>query len=155
MQIKPQLDKLGVPIIAVGNGNARFAKKFKEALKFDGNVYLDTDCKMFKVAALPRLSIWQAVKRFFNGTARAFYAKLSKNYSQSDLEGDGQQTGGVFVVGPGVGRPLRFSFRESDYDPDVFADNKEILKAVGWTEEKIGRAVQQECRDRSRMPSSA
>eukprot|EP00456_Euglypha_rotunda_P073166 TRINITY_DN6652_c0_g1_i5.p1 TRINITY_DN6652_c0_g1~~TRINITY_DN6652_c0_g1_i5.p1 ORF type:complete len:144 (-),score=34.76 TRINITY_DN6652_c0_g1_i5:21-452(-) len=36
-------------------------------------------------------------------------------------------------------------------------DKKHTLKVVSWAEyeKEIGRAVQQECRDRSRMPSSA
>jgi len=133
MQIKPKLDHLGIPLIAVGNGSKRFALKFKTALEWEGPIYLDTECNTFKALQLQKLTIWQAIKRFFG--IRAYYKQLSKVYTSADLEGDGTQTGGVFVLGPGVGRPLRFSFRENDNEADVFAANDEILKAAGWTKE--------------------
>jgi len=135
MQIKPKLDHLGIPLIAVGNGSKRFALKFKTALEWEGPIYLDTECNTFKALQLAKLTIWQAIKRFFSREARNYYKQLSKVYTSADLEGDGTQTGGVFVLGPGVGRPLRFSFRENENDTDVFADNEAILKAAGWTKE--------------------
>jgi len=136
MQIKPNLDQLGVPLIVVGNGSKRFAQKFKEGIKFPGEIYLDPESKSFKALALPRLSAWQAVKRFFfeSKTVR-FFKSLKKTYQSSDLEGDGQQTGGVFVVGPGSGRPMRYTFREHENDAESFADLDAILAAAGWTKD--------------------
>jgi len=135
MQIKPKLDHLGIPLIAVGNGSKRFALKFKTALEWEGPIYLDAEGNTFKALQLPKLTIWQAIKRFFSREVRSYYKQLSKVYTSADLEGDGTQTGGVFVLGPGVGRPLRYSFRENDNEADVFAANDEILKAAGWTKE--------------------
>lgn len=45
------------------------------------------------------------------------------------MQGDGQQTGGVFVVGPGEQSEILFSFKESDAAPDEMADNDAILAA--------------------------
>jgi len=134
MQIKPNLDQLGVPLIVVGNGSKRFAQKFKEGIKFNGEIYLDPESKSFKALGLPRLSAWQAVKRFFfDSKAVKFFKGLKKTYRNADLEGDGQQTGGVFVVGPGIGRPMRYVFREHENDTETFADLDAILEASGWT----------------------
>jgi len=135
MQLKPKLDHLGVPLIAVGNGSKRFAMKFKTALEWEGPIYLDPECNTFKALQLPKLTLWQAIKRFFSKEVRNYYKQLTKVYTSADLEGDGTQTGGVFVLGPGVGRPLRYGFRENENDADVFADNEEILHACGWTKE--------------------
>jgi len=136
MQIKPNLDQLGVPLIVVGNGSKRFAQKFKEGIKYTGEIYLDPESKSFKQLGLPRLSAWQALKRFFfESKTVKFFKSLSKTYQSSDLEGDGQQTGGVFVVGPGIGRPMRYVFREHENDADSFADLNTILAAAGWTKD--------------------
>jgi len=136
MQIKPNLDQLGVPLIVVGNGSKRFAQKFKEGIKFTGEIYLDPESKSFKALSLPRLSAWQAVKRFFfESKTVKFFKSLKKTYQSSDLEGDGQQTGGVFVVGPGIGRPMRYVFREHENETDSFADLDAILAASGWTKD--------------------
>uniref|UniRef100_A0A7S4HJE4 Uncharacterized protein n=1 Tax=Vannella robusta TaxID=1487602 RepID=A0A7S4HJE4_9EUKA len=131
MKIKPQLDQLGVRLVAVGTGSKLFAKKFKEGVPFDGEVFLDPEAKTFKAIDLPRLSIWQVTKRFLlNLTAISFYRQISSNYPQSDTKGDGQQTGGVFVVGPGVGEELLFSFRENDAEVEEFASHDDIIAAA-------------------------
>lgn len=79
---------------------------------------------------MPRLSIWQVTKRFIlNLTALSFYRGISAQYAGSDIEGDGQQTGGVFVVGPGMGGDVYYTFRESESDPTTFANPDEILAA--------------------------
>jgi len=132
LKIKPQLDQLGVKLIAVGNGNKYFAKKFADGISFDGEVYLDPESKAFAAANLPRLSVWQAVKRFMmNWAALKFFREISPQYANSDLEGDGQQTGGVFVVGPGENSEVLFEFREFDNEVTQFADHDAILKACG------------------------
>ena len=46
-------------------------------------------------------------------------------------KGDGQQTGGIFVVGPGVKKALKYSFREADAEPTEFADLEKIYEACG------------------------
>jgi len=101
-------------------------------LKFPGDVFYDPTAESFKALNLPRLSVWQALKRFLSNKARVVYGKLAQEYD-SDLEGEGLQTGGVFVVGPGIGKKLSFYYKEADEDMDVFAEARDVLAACGWT----------------------
>jgi len=133
MQLKPKLDQIGVPLIIVGNGPTKAAEKYKAGLKWNGEVLTDPESKMYKLMQLPRLSAFAALKRFLGRRVIKMYKKLSKEYTSADAEGDGQQTGGVFVVGPGAGRPVRYSFIESDNEPDQFAEIDSVLYAAGWT----------------------
>ena len=130
MKFKQQFDQLGVRFIAVGNGSILFAKKFKQSVPFEGEVFIDPQSAAFKAANLPRLTIWQVTKRFIlNLTALSFYRGATAKYPGSDVEGDGQQTGGVFVVGPGIGGDIYYSFRENETDPTTFANPEEIMAA--------------------------
>jgi len=136
LTIKPKLDQLGIPLIAIGNSNVKFANKYKEGLKWTGEIYIDPTSTGAKLLSLPRLTAWQSMKRYFlDSRAIKYFKTLSKTYQSADLEGDGQQTGGVFVLGPGVGRPFRYAFREIDNEFDKFADVDAILEAVGWTKD--------------------
>lgn len=128
MSIKPQLDQLGVRLIAVGTGNKNFAQKFQKGLPFEGEVYLDPEANSFRALSLKRLSVWEVTKRFvLSSTALGFYKKKSKEYASSDVQGDGQQTGGVFVVGPKD--RLYYSFIENEHEVTEFANPEDILKA--------------------------
>jgi len=130
MQIKPQLDQLGIRLVAVGTGSKLFARNFKESSGFDGEVFLDPEANTFKAIDLPRLSLWAAIKRFMmSWTNLSFYRSIESKYPGNDMKGDGQQTGGVFVVGPGKESPLLYSFRENDHEATEFAINDEILQA--------------------------
>lgn len=62
-------------------------------------------------------------------TGLSFYREISSKYPDSDVKGDGQQTGGVFVVGPGVGNEILYSFRENDNEVTSFASHDDILAA--------------------------
>jgi len=137
MQLKAKLDQIGVPLIIIGNGTIKAADKYKNGLHWTGEVFIDSESKMYKLMQLPRLSAWATVKRFLGRRVIKMYKQLSKQYLTADAEGDGQQTGGVFVVGPGTGRPIRYSFIESDNEPDVFADVDAVLYAAGWTPDMV------------------
>mmetsp|Transcript_148442 Transcript_148442/g.210832 ORF Transcript_148442/g.210832 Transcript_148442/m.210832 type:complete len:134 (-) Transcript_148442:258-659(-) len=130
MAMKDQLDQLGVGVVAVGNGSPMFAKKFAESIPFEGDIFIDEESLTYKAASLERLSLWATLKRFFfNGGARALWKSASDKYENADLQGDGQQTGGVFVVGPGEKSDILYSFKESEAAPDEMADNEAILEA--------------------------
>lgn len=139
MDIKPQIDQLGAKLVAVGTGSQLFAKKFQEGLAFPGDVYRDPDAAIFKELKLPRLGMMATMARFFlNPSALMFYNSLKGKYAASDMEGDGQQTGGVFVISP-EGKIL-YGFKENDADPETFADNKAILAALTKYAESKGTA---------------
>lgn len=57
---------------------------------------------------------------FLNPSALSFYNNLKGKYPTSNMEGDGQQTGGVFVVSP-EGK-LLYSFKENDHEPSMFGN---------------------------------
>jgi len=46
------------------------------------------------------------------------------------MEGDGFQTGGVFLIGPGEGSRVQFSFKEADNDALTFADGEALVQAA-------------------------
>jgi len=136
MAIKPQLDEKGIPLIGIGTGSKFFARKFKEGLPFTGQVYIDPEALTFKAKGLRRLSIWEVAQRFvLSLKALSFYKSISSKYAYSDTEGDGQQTGGVYVLGPDPSQPgkkkLLYTFNEVDHDPTEFADTNAILNAIG------------------------
>lgn len=90
---------------------------------------MDPQAAVYKQLQLPRLGMFAAAARFLlNPSVVSFYRKLSKKYPASDLEGDGQQTGGVFVISP-EGKIL-YGFRENDANPETFADGKAIVAAL-------------------------
>jgi hypothetical protein len=60
----------------------------------------------------------QVMARFFlNPSALGFYNTLKGKYPTSNMEGDGQQTGGVFVISP-EGK-LLYSFKEGNHEPSM------------------------------------
>ena len=54
---------------------------------------------------------------------------MQAQFPGNDIRGDGQQTGGVFVLGPGKGKEILYAFREVDGGPCEFSDNNAILAA--------------------------
>eukprot|EP01012_Entosiphon_sulcatum_P048921 TRINITY_DN6749_c0_g1_i1.p1 TRINITY_DN6749_c0_g1~~TRINITY_DN6749_c0_g1_i1.p1 ORF type:complete len:182 (+),score=36.65 TRINITY_DN6749_c0_g1_i1:52-597(+) len=129
LELKPELDRLGVKLVCIGNGSAYFAQKFKEGVNWPGDIYLDPDSSIYKALQLKRWSMWEVTKRFFFSSKAIGWAKeFTKKYKSSDLQGDGQQSGGVLVLTPGVDEPL-FFHKEMDAEPTVFADNAAILAA--------------------------
>jgi len=134
MQIKPQLDQLNVKLVAVGNGSKMFAQGFINSTPYTGELYLDPMSTAAKALQLKRYSAWEAITRFFNPTAASRYKQIKAKFTDANLKGDGQQSGGVFLVGPGTGSSIRFAHREDDYPPGEVCDLQEILRACGWTE---------------------
>jgi len=130
MQIKPQLDRLGVSLIAVGKGDKEAAMKFKKAINWEAPIYLDEEQKAFKAISLQRWSLWQVTKRFFSKAVFSLY----KKYPNADSKGDGTQSGAILLLGPGKSRP-QYTFRENEHDLNEFADNDQILKAAGRKED--------------------
>eukprot|EP00127_Corallochytrium_limacisporum_P005024 Clim_evm20s197 gene=Clim_evmTU20s197 len=127
---RTELDQLGAQVVGIGNGSVLFANSFKKNTKWDYPVYRDPKSAVYKSIGLPRLSVWQALSRFlFNSAARAFYnGTLSKEHPSSDYKGDGQQTGGVFVVNKAG--EFTFAFKEHENPPEKFADVQDIIAAV-------------------------
>lgn len=131
MKHKQKFDQAGVKLVAIGNGSPLFGKGFKEQLPFEGEVYLDKDSEVFKELQLKRLSTWEAAKTYFmSWSVLKLLKDYSGKYAGSNFQGDGLQTGGVFVVS-GANEKVLYSFIESEQPADTFADVNEILRACG------------------------
>lgn len=139
MEHKEKFREQGVKMVAVGNGNAMFAKGFKEGLPFDGEVYLDEESKVFNSLELTRLTKWQAAKRWFmDFKVLSLFSSISKTYKSSNNSGDGLQTGGVFVVAPGDS--IHYSFIENEHRADQFADIDEMLRVCASIKQEQARS---------------
>jgi len=96
-------------------------------LPWPGEIYLDSSSSAFEAVNLPRLTAFQGLKRWL--PAVSWFKKEGKRYNHN-MQGDGFQTGGVFLIGPGEGSRVLFSFKEADNDALVFADGDALVKAA-------------------------
>jgi len=132
MELKAALDKAGVAVkfIAVGSGSKHFSDKFKLGVPWEGSVYLDETYTTHKAINLIRFSAWQALKRWFSPKALSFSKKLFARFKRANMKGDGLQSGGIFIVGPGVDSPIQFSFLEAESSVDVGANIHDMFKLI-------------------------
>lgn len=128
LDVAPQLSEQGIKLVVVGNGSAFFATQFKEGLPWPGEIYLDSNSSAFAAVNLQRVGAMQAIKRWL--PAASWFKKNAPKYASSNMQGDGFQTGGVFLIGPGEGSCLQYSFKEMDHDVLEFASGADILKAA-------------------------
>jgi len=141
MQLKASLDRAGVScgFIACGAGSKMFSEKFRLGTPWEGGVFLDSGYASHKAIGLIRFSTWQGIKRFFSPKAMALGKRLFSRFKKADMQGDGFQSGGVFLVGPGATSPVLYKFLESDEgveaNADVFAIYREITGNVLTKEE--------------------
>eukprot|EP01134_Creolimax_fragrantissima_P004135 CFRG4135T1 len=142
MDLEPQIENAGARLVAIGTGNQFFANSFKDGLPFSGDVYRDPEALTFKAMNLKRLSYWEVISRFFFSFASLSFAKTMKEkYPTSNMEGDGLQTGAVYVISKEG--EIKYAFIEDESAPDVFADNDAIekaLEALTKTEKQDGSA---------------
>jgi len=85
-------------LVAIGNGNINFAKKFRQEYPFIGELYVDTKLDSYKAFKLQR-GLWQTfgpslhigtmVNNMWKGKA-----------TMGSVEGDALQQGGTFIIGP-------------------------------------------------------
>ncbi|KJE92131.1 hypothetical protein CAOG_03149 [Capsaspora owczarzaki ATCC 30864] len=135
LEIKPQLDAAGVKIVLVGTGNRYFAEKFIENVpgngqRFPAEVYIDPEQTAYKARGLQRVGLLH----FLSWTAISEWRKANKNHPNADLQGDGLQTGGIYLVGPGADSAIHFAFNEYDHPVGTLVDNDQILAAVKATQ---------------------
>ena len=101
---------------------------FLEGKYFAGDLFLDIKKASYDRLGFQRLGVMDLLTmlspKWLEAGARAFSRNLGGNISQ----GDGYQTGGCLVVGPGGG-PVLYSFVQKD--PADHPDNQTILEALG------------------------
>jgi len=92
--LKPDLDTLGVGLVAVGSGNPLMAKSFQQEFEFSGDIYVDQKREIYKALGCNR-----GLKYAINGKAlRAMQSAMSEGFSQGKTAGDSLQLGGTFVI---------------------------------------------------------
>jgi len=123
----PQLQEHHVRLVGVGLEPLGM-EEFVQGGFFAGELYVDSAKAAYGglgfkrtglLAMLPKL----CSRKWSEAKARADSLGLGGN-----LQGDGQQNGGVLVVGQG-GAPTMFTYRQED--PADHPDNAAILEALG------------------------
>eukprot|EP00996_Jenningsia_fusiforme_P003312 NODE_4110_length_861_cov_25.318966_g3792_i0.p1 GENE.NODE_4110_length_861_cov_25.318966_g3792_i0~~NODE_4110_length_861_cov_25.318966_g3792_i0.p1 ORF type:complete len:201 (+),score=54.35 NODE_4110_length_861_cov_25.318966_g3792_i0:65-604(+) len=129
MDIKAQLDEKNVALIAIGNGSEDFARDFADNLPWTGEVYLDSKSSVYAALNLKRWGLMETLSRF--GKTLGFSRDLYKRFPHANFKGDGQQSGAVFVIGPGDEsvKPV-YLYKEEEGKPTEFANPADILKAL-------------------------
>eukprot|EP01069_Polyplicarium_translucidae_P006310 Polyplicarium_translucidae@DN2939_c0_g1_i4.p2 len=138
MEVADALKKNDIQLVAIGNGSEAFAEKYKASLNFPGPIYIDGESTLFKALGMPRWSNWKFARWLFSWSKMSHFRDLGKKYPGSDMQGDGHQTGGVLVAGPGASSDLRVLFREYDGmesadDASKFLAGSALLQALGIT----------------------
>jgi len=93
-KIKPQLDELGVTLIAVGSGTPFMAKAFFESQNYKGDLYVDQKLNIYKALNCKR-GIGATLGLKALGSVKT---AISEGYRQGATQGDGLQQGGVFIM---------------------------------------------------------
>eukprot|EP01114_Cavostelium_apophysatum_P006256 TRINITY_DN174_c0_g3_i2.p1 TRINITY_DN174_c0_g3~~TRINITY_DN174_c0_g3_i2.p1 ORF type:complete len:932 (+),score=249.00 TRINITY_DN174_c0_g3_i2:1540-4335(+) len=98
MSIKPQLDALGVNVIAIGQGSAESARVFLKDHKFTGKLFVDEKREVFKALNCNRGFKYMLTKK----TAEVVRQAHKEGFRQGPIAGmnggDDRQLGGCFVV---------------------------------------------------------
>lgn len=132
------LQRHNVDLVAIGNGSSLFASKFREAVPaFGDHVYIDTASATYAALHAPRWTNWQLLKRFVASiTAISLFRRLSTRHQNSDMQGDGAQSGMVAVLDAGADPAPRvlYEFRESEHSVDTFASLEDVLKSLSIDE---------------------
>jgi len=130
LQGKSQLDAAGLKLVLISNGTPQAAQKFVTSMPYYGELYLDEGSTTYRAIGLKRLGLGGALSRFFSPKSISKTKAIFKAEPASDMSGDGNQTGGVAVLGPGP-TPPSFLWRENDHPVDQFCSPEEVLAAVG------------------------
>lgn len=104
----------GAELVVIGNGNAMFARAFREDMDLDGPILVDPELATYRAAGLRRGRTELFSPRLLSNAARA----LTSGYRQNSVEGDPWQLGGVFVLGAGGDVLYRQRSREAGDHPD-------------------------------------
>jgi peroxiredoxin len=100
-QLRDLYDKIqssGAEVVAIGTGNASFAKGFVEDYRIPYPVLIDADARAAKIAAIERVPFWRLFHpASYAGTRRAWRAGHRIGASGKRVD----QLGSTFVIGPG------------------------------------------------------
>nr|WP_232362734.1 peroxiredoxin-like family protein [Desulfosudis oleivorans] len=134
MNVKKQLDEMGVALVAVGSGTPEQARVFIEKFKFEGEVYLDPSLAAYNAFRLKR-GFWRTLGPCSIGRG---FKTMFRGFHQGRKAGDLWQQGGLFVMGPG--NQVVFAHRNGRAGKQ--ADLNIVLKAAAEPGIPIEPAVQ-------------
>jgi prostamide/prostaglandin F2alpha synthase len=113
----------------IGVGLERLGmEEFVEGNFFAGELFVDENKASFRQLGFKRISLLRMVPSLFSRKWKAAKEKADTMGLGGNLSGDGQQTGGVLVVGQG-GAPTMFTYKQDD--PADHPDNAAVLEALG------------------------
>lgn len=135
MDIKNELDKDKVALIAIGSGTPEQARDFSEQFEFAGELYVDPELRSYKAFGLVR-GFWKTLgpSSIAKGIGTMFHGHF-----QGLSAGDLWQQGGLFVLGPGN----RLLFAHRNPKAGFQADLDQVL-AVCRMPESPNRAASEE-----------
>lgn len=125
LQGKSQLDAAGCKLAFVSNGTVEAATKFVKELPYNGELYLDPTGSTYKALGFKKFSLPKMLARIFKSLSAI--KNITKSEKAHDMKGDGNQTGGIVVIGPGVGAQPAFTYVEGDHAMDHMCTFEEIL----------------------------
>ena len=121
MNVKPELDEMGVSLVAIGSGTPDQARYFMEKSNYQGEMYVNPSLSVYKAFGLKR-GFWKTLGPASIGRG---IKTMSRGFRQGSSAGDLWQQGGMFVLGPG-GQLL---FQHRDPSAGKQADLKAVLTA--------------------------
>lgn len=118
--MKPELDKLGIQLVAIGSGTPLMAKNFQEEFSFPGALYVDRKRQVYKSLGCNR-----GVKYALSPKSiKAIKNAMNEGFSQGGMEGDALQLGGLFIVSLKDG----LIYQHLEQFAGDHADNEDVLR---------------------------
>eukprot|EP01119_Soliformovum_irregulare_P024161 TRINITY_DN8597_c0_g1_i1.p1 TRINITY_DN8597_c0_g1~~TRINITY_DN8597_c0_g1_i1.p1 ORF type:complete len:784 (-),score=205.48 TRINITY_DN8597_c0_g1_i1:411-2762(-) len=102
---KEEFEKLGISVVAIGQGTPLMAKSFAKEFNFPGKIYLDSGRAVYKALSCRRGVKLSLNKKTYNAGKKA----MSNGLKQGDTTGDIFQLGGVFVLSQSMPNPFLYS----------------------------------------------
>jgi len=125
-QLKPRLDANNVKLVGIGLEELG-VEDFVQGEFFKGDLYIDLKKECYKKLGFRRLNVFTMVSSLFGKKTRETFSKSKEEKIDGNLQGDGWQNGGAFVVAQD-GKAL-LAFRQES--PGEHVDPNEVLKSLG------------------------
>jgi len=120
----PEVHARGAELVVVGCGNRHFAQGFREALKLETPLYVDTERASYRALGMRRVS---PLGFLTPKVMRNFWRALKAGFRQGRAQGNVWQLGGVLVVRPDGAVAFQYLSSEAGDHPPV----ADVLAALG------------------------
>lgn len=120
----PEIHERGAELVVVGCGNRHFATGFREELKLETPLYVDTQRESYRALGMRRVSPFAFLSP---KVLRNFWRALKAGFRQGRAQGNVWQLGGVLVVRPGGAAAFHYLSNEAGDHPAV----ADVLASLG------------------------